>query len=127
MTERAYHGVDSREIQHALRFVRESSKYADIAPPDDTPRWDWVLFRVIANKIAEMRKPDSNLPQLTGMVVRMFVPAWNKAMRRLGMAYRDAMMAVFRKRKDWQGRLRKRLKKAGGRKPPEESGQLVLI
>ena len=128
MSEHIYPSVDSREIQLALKFVQESPKYSDMAPPDDRPRWDWILFRVIANAIADQRTPGCNLPQLTGIVVRQFVPAWNKAMRRLGMAYRDAMMAVFRKRKDWQGKQRRRKKKGGGAKvPPEDNGQLVLI
>jgi len=126
--ERQYPYVQREEIQLALTFVRTSPKYGRLAPPDDEPRWDWLMFRTIANKIAELRTPDSNLAQLTGIVVRMFVPAWNKAMRLLGMAYRDAMMAVFRKRKEWQKKLRRRKKKRGrGEVPPDDTGQLVLI
>jgi len=117
--------VRQDEIQLAIRFVRESPKYSHLAPSDDEPRWDWLMFRTIANKIAELRKPDSNLAHLTGVVVRQFVPAWNKGMRLLGMAYRDAMMAVFRKRKEWQGKLRRR--KKSKKEPPENAGQLVLI
>ena len=117
--------VRADEVQFALNFVRTSSKYGHLAPLNDEPRWDWLMFRTIANKIAELRKPDSNLAHLTGVVVRQFVPAWNKGMRLLGMAYRDAMMAVFRKRKEWQGKLRRR--KKGKKEPPENAGQLILI
>lgn len=128
MSEHQFPHIKNGEIQLALDFVRKHPQHSAVAPLDDVPRWDPWLFRAIANRIAELRKPDSNLAQMTGIVVRQFVPAWNKALRLLGMAYRDAMMAVFRARKEWQ-RLRR--KKGGAKKKRrgglEDSGQLTLI
>jgi len=128
MSEHQFPHIKNGEIQFALDFVKKHPKHSTVAPLDDVPRWDWLMFRTIANAIADRRTPDCNLAQLTGIVVRQFVPAWNKALRLLGMAYRDAMMAVFRARKEWQRLLKKTGgKKKRGRGSPEDSGQLILI
>src|SRR3989344_4488189 len=54
------------EKRRALTFVRTSPKFGRLAPADGEPRWDWLMFRTIANKIAELLTPDSNLAQLPG-------------------------------------------------------------
>lgn len=123
-TDRPYPPFDDDELSEGAKFLRRSRTYADLMPPPKTIKWDWFLFDAIGQEIARRRTPDSELALLVGSVVREFIPDTSSERRRLGMAYRDAYMFLFRRRKNFVG---KRRKKKGVPERPEIDGQPRLI
>ncbi len=128
MKREFYQPAGNTELAAGLGFLRDHPAYAHLMPPKKTLWVDWFLLRAISIEIAKRRTPKCELALLTGTVVREFVPDVNKATRELGMAYRDAMMEIFRRRKGFQ----KALRKSAGQKPPrnpvlDQDGYLRLI
>jgi hypothetical protein len=90
-----------------------------------TLKLDWFLLRAIGNEVERRRTPRSKLALLVGTVVREFVPDVNKRTRELGMAYRDAIMYMFRRRKNFRSLQRAEVK--ASEHPSDDSGEQRLI
>lgn len=113
-----------KEISTGMNFLREDERYADLVPPPRTLQVDWFLFFAIGKEVAKRRTRKAKLALLTGTVVREFVPDTSPGRRRLGMAYRDGIMAMFRRRKEFFG---SRGDLESTEHPVESSDQLRLI
>lgn len=122
-----YPPFDDTELSAGFAFLRQSRAYRDLMPPKKILKVDWFLLRAIGNEVERRRTPDVVLPMLVGSVVREFVPDVNRPTRQLGMAYRDAIMHMFRRRKDFQATKRARSKAKNSHPPVDQCGQVRLL
>lgn len=125
MSARRYPPFGKEEIASGFRFLREDPRYAHLVPPRKTLKIDWFLLTAIGNEVERRRTARSKLALLVGTVVREFVPDVNRATRQLGMAYRDAIMHMFRRRKHFQSIRRSGVKATDH--PVDDSGEQRLI
>lgn len=121
-----YPPFEKQELARAFGFLRGDERYADLMPPRKTLLVDWFLLRAIGNEVEKRRTPRIKLALLTGTVVREFVPDVTPETRRLGKAYRDAVMYMFRERRRLQ-RLSKKSPIKRDEHPESKPKQLRLI
>jgi hypothetical protein len=117
---------DEGELSRGFAHLREDERYKDLVPPKRTLKVDWFLLDAIGREVAKRRTPDIRLAMLVGTVVREFVPDTSPERRRLGKAYRDTVMYMFRVRKEFQSSSR-RVRVKATRSPEDHPGQPRLL
>lgn len=123
--EQLFLPFDDYELAAGAKKLRHDQRYADLMPPPKTLRWDWYMFRTLGILVAEARTSDVILPMLVGDIVRKFVPDTSPETRRLGTAYRDGIMYLFRRRKEFKHTRNKKRKQTEATE--NDTGQKRLL